>query len=171
MAQLVIGMGHRHLALISAEVAQNDRARERLEGIKQAMQENNLDPDDLEVVETQYGIDNGVAAFNKLMTPQTKITAVLCGNDVLAVGALRAARELGLDVPGDVSIVGFDDIEIAQVAYPPLTTVHVPHREMGKQAAQALVDLLHGSGPITAQELTSELRIRASLGPASTQDH
>ena len=169
MASHVIGLGHHQLALISAEVSQNDRARERLEGIKAAMHENGLNPDDLTIIETQYSIDNGVAAFHNLMKAPTKITAVFCGNDVLAVGALRAARELGLDVPHDVSIVGFDDIEIAQVAYPPLTTVHVPHRDMGKQAAMALVGLLHDGSPIQANELASELRIRASLGPAPTK--
>ncbi len=100
------------------------------------------------------------------MQPPAKPTVIFCGNDVLAVGALRAAHMLGFDVPREVSIVGFDDIELAQVAYPPLTTVHVPHREMGKRAARALVDLLHGGGPLQPQELASELRIRGSLGPA-----
>lgn len=165
MARAVIGMGHRNLALISAEVSQNDRARERLEGIKEAMIETGLDIADLEIVMTHYGIDNGAAAFEQLMQSPTKATAVFCGNDVLAVGALRAAQVLGLNVPGDVSIIGFDDIELAQVAYPPLTTVHVPHREMGKRAARALVNLLLGGGPIEPQELASELRMRSSLGP------
>lgn len=93
-------------------------------------------------------------------------TAVLCGNDVLAVGALGRARDMGLHVPRDVSIVGFDDIELAQVAYPKLTTVHVPHREMGRKAALALIGLLENQTEITAEELTAEVFFRDSLGPA-----
>lgn len=166
MARHVIELGHRHLALISAEITQNDRARERLEGIKEAMTTAGLAANDLKIVVTQYGIENGASAFEQLMQAPEKPTAIFCGNDVLAVGALRAAHTLGFDVPRDVSIVGFDDIELAQVAYPPLTTVHVPHREMGKHAAQALVNLLLGNGALRPQELASELRIRASLGPA-----
>ncbi|MGJ5620866.1 LacI family DNA-binding transcriptional regulator [Sulfitobacter sp. MF3-043] len=166
MARIVIDLGHRHLALISAEVSQNDRARERLEGIKEAMVEKGLNAKDLEIIMTPYGIENGAAAFEKLMQPPARATAVFCGNDVLAVGALRAARTMGLEVPKDVSIIGFDDIELAQVAYPALTTVHVPHREMGKCAARTLVDMLNGNGPIETQELASEVRMRASLGPA-----
>lgn len=170
MARQVIDLGHRHLALISAEVTQNDRARERLEGINEAMIEKGLNPADLEVLMTQYGIENGATAFEQLRQSSTKATAVFCGNDVLAVGALRAAQMLGLAVPRDVSIIGFDDIELAQVAYPPLTTVHVPHREMGKRAARALVDMLLGKGPIAPQELASEVCMRASLGPVPDKD-
>lgn len=162
----VIRLGHRDLALISANIAQNDRARERVEGIREAMTNSGTNPDDLVVMQTQYGIDQGAAAFCELMQSQTPPTAVFCGNDVLAVGALRAAREMGLTVPDDVSIVGFDDIELAQITYPTLTTVHVPHGEMGKQAARALVDLLAGHGPTQSIELPSEIKMRGSLGPA-----
>ncbi len=166
LAQAVMEQGHRHIALISAEVAQNDRARSRVEGIRDAMVERQLNPDDLQVCETQYGIENGATAFAQIMKSPGPVTAVFCGNDVLAVGALQAARALGLDVPGDVSILGFDDIELAQVAYPPLTTVHVPHREMGQRAARALVDLLQGGSILQSQELAVDMRLRASLGPA-----
>ena len=163
MAREVVGLGHRHLALISAEVALNDRARARFQGIRDAMVEAGLTPDDLALVETPYGIENGAAALATLMQASPRPTAVFCGNDVLAVGALRAARKLGLDVPGDVSITGFDDIELAQVAYPALTTVHVPHREMGQRAARVLVDMVLGGEPATSVELSVELKIRASL--------
>jgi LacI family transcriptional regulator len=165
MARRVFAFGHTNVAMISAEIAQNDRARERLEGIKEAMQECGLNPTDLDLVQTHYGIENGADAFIGLMESSRKPTAVFCGNDVLAVGALRAAQQLGLRVPDHVSVVGFDDIELAQVAYPPLTTVHVPHREMGICAAKTLINALHGKAPIVTQHLASEIRMRASLGP------
>ncbi len=162
MAREVLKLGHRRLAMIAAPLARNDRAQGRLDGLKDAMQEFGLNPDDLNIVEMPYGIENGAEGFETVMG-QGQPTAVFCGNDVLAVGALRRARELGLDVPGDVSIIGFDDIELSQVTYPMLTTVHVPHREMGKQAAHALVRHLVDGVPITSMELKTELRLRASL--------
>jgi LacI family transcriptional regulator len=166
MAQEVLQRGHRRLALISAEIALNDRARERLEGIRAAMCDAGLDADALEVIETPYGIENGAEAFGVLMAKKDRPTAVLCGNDVLAAGAMSRAHELGLKVPDDVSITGFDDIELAQVVYPALTTVHVPHREMGRQAARALVDMVHEGIAITPVDLGAEVMIRESLGDA-----
>ncbi|MBY4891261.1 LacI family DNA-binding transcriptional regulator [Rhodobacteraceae bacterium N5(2021)] len=166
MAKEVLRLGHRRLAVITAETASNDRAAARLQGIRDAMGAAGLADDDLRVIETPYGIDTGGAAFASLMQESQPPTAVLCGNDVLAVGALGRARDLGVDVPGDVSIVGFDDIELAQVAYPKLTTVHVPHREMGRKAARALIGFLQGGTPIEAEELKAEVYRRESLGPA-----
>lgn len=165
LAQEVLRLGHRRLAMISAELGNNDRATERLLGIKDAMHEAGMPKADLTVVETPYGIDTGGEAFAKLMRSDTPPTAVMCGNDVLAVGALGRARDLGLSVPGDVSIVGFDDIELAQVAFPKLSTVHVPHREMGRKAARALIAYLHDGTEILGEELSADLFLRDSLGP------
>lgn len=165
LARKVIRMGHRRLACISAQTASNDRARARVQGIREAMAEAGLNPDDLRLIETPYGIDTGAEAFGRLIAENDAPTVVMCGNDVLAVGALRRARELGLDVPGQVSITGFDDIELAQIAVPTLTTVHVPHREMGRSAARALVAMVQGDGPVRGSELKAEIRLRDSLAP------
>ena len=165
MAREVLRLGHRRLALISADVSSNDRAAARLEGICEALREAGLNEGDLAVIETQYGIETGAIAFETLMRAPAQPTVVFCGNDVLAVGALGQAREMGFDVPGDVSIVGFDDIELAQVAYPKLTTVHVPHREMGRHAARALIDAVQTGRQIESRELNVGLRLRDSLGP------
>lgn len=166
MAREVLRLGHRRLALISANLDTNDRASSRLEGIRDVLREAGLNPQDLTVIETPYGIDTGAEAFARLMQADAPPTAVLCGNDVLAVGALGRAREMGLDVPGDVSIVGFDDIELAQVAFPKLSTVHVPHRDMGRKAAQALISYLQDRVEIVGEELICDLTMRDSLGPA-----
>ena len=85
---------------------------------------------------------------------------------MLAAGALLQARKMNLDVPGDVSITGFDDIEIAQIVTPALTTVHVPHREMGKGAARLLLEMRNGQMPISSTELEAHVVLRDSLGPA-----
>lgn len=167
MATEVLRLGHRNIALISADTAQNDRARARLEGIQDAMIDAGQDPADLKVVETAYGIENGAIAFEQVMTAAQRPTAVFCGNDVLAVGALRCAREMGIAVPNDVSIIGFDDIELAQVADPPLTTVHVPHRAMGQSAALALIGLLQNGEPLRSIEVFAKPVFRGTLARAA----
>lgn len=165
MAAKVIDMGHRQLALISADTRMNDRAASRHEGIKHAMESAGLNSRDLHFVETTYGIEEGAEAFERVMQMTPRPTAVFCGNDVLAVGALRRARELGLSVPKDVSVIGFDDIELAQVAYPALTTVHVPHREMGRRAGRALAKLLRDGDPLKPIALQTHPVLRDTLAP------
>lgn len=165
MATEVIKLGHRRLALISADTASNDRAHARRIGIQNAMSDAGLDPTHLQFIETTYEVDEGAAELENLMNIWPRPTAVFCGNDVLAVGALRRARELDIKVPADVSIIGFDDIELAHVTYPALTTVHVPHREMGKRAAQALASLVNENVPIQTLNLKTWPVFRDTLGP------
>lgn len=166
LAEEVLGAGHIRIGMISAETKGNDRARLRVEGIRDALAAHGLDPSDLAVVETRYEIDCGSEAFDELMSQARPPTAVLCGNDVIAVGALHRARDLGLDVPGDVSITGFDDMDLARVALPALTTVRVPHQDMGRRAADALVDMVEQKSTGASIELPTSLTLRASLGPA-----
>lgn len=165
LANEVIGLGHVSLAMISADREGNDRARERAEGINEAMIENGLDPSQLRIVTTPYSIANGARAFQELMQGHRRPTAVLCGNDVLAAGALQSARAMKLNVPDDISITGFDDIEIAEIVSPSLTTVHVPHREMGRGAARLLLDLRNGVTGKASVELQTTIKWRESLGP------
>lgn len=164
LAKLVISQGHRNIACISAPVASNDRARGRVDGIRDAMMKSDLDPSRLHLEETPYGIENGEMAFRQVMAVAPNTTAVMCVNDVLAIGALRASREMGLRVPQQISITGFDDIEIAMLAEPALTTVHVPHREMGRRAAGILIQMLSGVSTGQSIELATDIRLRQSLG-------
>ena len=166
----VLARGHKNIGVISAERAHNDRARERVEGIAEALAERGLGPDAMSVIDVSYSIGNGAQSFKALMEKPKPPSAVICGNDVLAVGALDMARQMKIDVPGDVSITGFDDIELAQIATPRLTTVHVPHREMGRRAATMLVDMLSGkSGPKRVQ-LQTTLELRGTLSSPRFSD-
>ncbi|SLN24901.1 LacI family DNA-binding transcriptional regulator [Ruegeria meonggei] len=160
----VIGLGHKRIGMISGISAGNDRARLRVEGVRDAVAQNELAVSDLRIIETPYEIENGAAAFSNLMSKGTRPTAVLCGNDVLAVGAIRRAQEMGLRVPQDVSITGFDDIELARIATPALTTVHVPHRDMGRKAALELVGMVEKTADGTALRLPTTIVERQSLG-------
>jgi len=165
MTEEALKLGHRKLGYISAQTAQNDRAMLRVLGIRDAMTAAGLDPSDLALVETTYGFDEGAQAMDALMTRDSRPTVVLCGNDVLAVGAMRRARELSISVPDDVSITGFDDMELAQVAYPALTTMHVPHQQMGKTAGMALARLILDDRPLQTVELPTHTVMRDTLAP------
>lgn len=163
MATLVkhaIDLGHRKIGMISARVSTNDRARARVEGARAAMSDAGLP--ELIVEETDYGIAEGAAAFDRLLSRDPDLSLVLCGNDVLAAGAIQAAAASGIAVPQDISITGFDDISLAQLVTPGLTTVRVPHRAMGDAAAKALIGMLNGEDP-QGRLLPTELCLRASL--------
>lgn len=170
LTQLVIGKGHKRIGFISAVLASNDRARERLRGLQDAMAEAGISPENLTIVETSYGLKTGGDAFREIMSAETPPTVVMCGNDVLAIGALRAAKEMGLQTPADISITGFDDIELAMLAEPALTTVHVPHNEMGRRAAWMLIQMVQGDEPLSSLELPTEIMVRQTLGPPRQQD-
>ena len=143
LAQRAFELGHRKFGVISAPVAENDRARARVDGIFDAASGFGLSNSDIPVIETSYDTANGASAFDRFY--DQGVTLVFCGNDVLAAGALRRANERGIQVPQEISITGFDDIELANLVTPRLTTVHVPHREMGAAAADALIALSEGT--------------------------
>lgn len=164
LAQEVIDRGHRRIGVISGITKGNDRATQRIKGIEQAMIRNGLDPATLKIIETPYEVDNAGDALEELMDAPERPTVVMCGNDVLAVGAQRRAQDMGLDVPKDLSITGFDDIELARIVSPTITTVHVPHREMGRRAAKELVKMVEDGDLGVSTELQSSLRLRDSLG-------
>ena len=162
----VFGLGHRRLAIITAPRTVNDRARDRVSGILEAARTHGVQEREVRIIETEYSVENGAKAMGQLMAMTPRPTAVMCGNDVLAVGAIGMARTLGLAIPGDVSVTGFDDIELARIVMPSLTTVHVPHREMGRQAARRIAGLLAGERSRQGMELATAIVERESLGPA-----
>lgn len=161
MAQEVLAEGHRNLALITARPSQNDRARVRREALTDAVAGRNVS---LTIIETDFDLGAGRAAFRALWQGPKQPTAILCSTDVLAVGALAEARAMGVQVPEDVSITGFGDIDLSQVASPALTTMHLPHRQMGRSAARVLLARMTGKD-VPGQCLQTRLIRRATLGP------
>ncbi len=112
-----------------------------------------------------YSMENGRAAADRLL--ERGVTGILCASDVMALGAVRAARRRGLSVPGDVSVVGYDDSPLMACTDPPLTTVRQPIEAMGRSAVELLARWIDG-GPVSRAELMfePELVVRASAGPA-----
>jgi LacI family transcriptional regulator len=99
------------------------------------------------------------------MKRPVKPTVVMCGNDVLAVGAINKAKDMGLNIPEDISITGFDDIELSTVIEPNLTTVHVPHRQMGRRSAQTLINMINTNQTTSdSEELSAYICMRDTLG-------
>lgn len=162
----ILRFGHRRIAVISGLTKGNDRARLRLEGIYDSLRSVGQVTGKLPIIETTYDTESGAIAFEALMSEEHPPTAVICGNDVLGVGAIKRAHELGIDVPGQVSITGFDDLELARIVMPALTTVRVPHRQMGTVAAGILVDMVENDSRGAPVELDTTVKLRASLGPA-----
>jgi LacI family transcriptional regulator len=87
----------------------------------------------------------------------------MCSNDALAVGAIMRARDMGISVPDDISITGFDDIDVAEIVTPSLTTVHVPHRHMGEAAATLLLNIRAGKPDQKSIKLDTRVVLRDSL--------
>ena len=159
----VLTMGHRNIAVISGTTEGNDRATNRLKGITERLAVAGINLENVPIIETPYDIDNGANAFEKLMTGPKRPSVVMCGNDVLAVGALQRAQEMGIAVPAEVSITGFDGIELARVVTPRLTTVCVPHSEMGRRAADELVRMVESGEAGRSYELSSEIKVEKSI--------
>jgi len=165
VATYLIDMGHADIAMIAGITAGNDRAEERLAGVRAAMSERGLAFGPGRVIEAPYSIGDGRHALRRLMAASPRPTAVICGNDVLAYGALFECHALGIAVPGRVSITGFDDLELAAELAPALTTMHVPSDDMGRLAAEYLLDRIDGQPTTGATNLDIDLIIRGSTGP------
>lgn len=157
-------LGHRRFAMIAGVTAGNDRAAARVDGLRAALATRGAAAPI--VLERPYEIREGREAMRGLRALAMPPSAVVCGNDVLALGALFEAQALGLAVPGQVSITGFDDLELASQVSPGLTTIRVPAAEMGRRAADALVAAARDGSPLRSIVLDVELILRASTGPA-----
>ncbi len=163
MASHVIAHGHNQIAMIGGITEGNDRARQRIKGVSDAMQQHDLSLNAPYLVESEYTIDEGELAARKLLALNPRPTAIICGNDVQAAGTLRAARNLGLAVPHDLSVVGFDDIDLAEAVEPGLTTIHVPHRRMGREAARLIINMARNNAPVQSIRIETKIIQRASL--------
>ena len=162
-ARHLAGLGHKRIAYVHGP----NRFRsthQRLAGFEVGLEEHGLSLADSLVVEGAYTFDSGVAAGATLFGRADPPTAVFAGNDEMATGLYHAAREAGLSIPEDVSIVGYDDTPIAARMWPPLTSVRTAIRRMGQAATQLLLDL-PGSEEQPATLLDPELIVRGSTAP------
>lgn len=138
-ARHLVEHGHRRIACITGPGGA-DMAKGRMQGYRKALEEAGIPFDASLIAEGDYTMDSGASALRRLWGRE--FTAVFAFNDMMAIGALKAFRELGVSVPGEVSLVGYDDIPVSEMLEVPLTTVHQPVYEMGRAAAQNMIDLI-----------------------------
>lgn len=160
-------LGHRKVALVGGP-PNLMVSRLRAEGFWQAIRRRKIATSDVATVTGEFSIDAGKTAGMQLLDRPDRPTAIMCAEDSLAIGVVQAARALGLRIPQDLSVVGYDDAPVSAYVDPPLTTVRQHAERKGKLAAAAVLRLLEG-GPQRAPEqhlLTTELVVRNSAGPA-----
>ena len=162
----LIGLGHTRIGKIAGP-AENQLSRDRLAGYRAALEAAGLAYDETLVAEGRFDVESGHVAMTKLLDLAQPPSAVFSSSDEMAIGALKAAREHGLKVPDDLSLVGFDGIRFADFCDPPLTTVVQPNVEMGAAAARLMIGILTGEEPAPEDiVLPATLLIRQSTRAA-----
>jgi LacI family transcriptional regulator len=157
----LISLGHKRIGFIGKPTMTS--STDRFDGYKEALKKHRIAyDDDLVRVSETSSIEGGYLSVLELLAIQHKPTAIFLTNDLLALGALKALDEKGLNVPGDISIVGFDDIPMADYVSPPLTTVRQPAYEKGVEACKILVNYLKNNKPLKSKMLDLELVVRKS---------
>ena len=165
----LLGLGHRHIAFVGGAFLEGrligDIGERRAAFLERAAAEG-LDVPESFVRDAQNTLAGGAGAFGELMALPERPTAIMASTDVLAIGALHAAGRMGFKVPEEVSIVGFDDLPMAEYTTPALTTVHMPVAQMAAAGVRAAVERDRSSEAVTLQILEPEIVIRDSSGPA-----
>ncbi|MGH7474885.1 MAG: LacI family DNA-binding transcriptional regulator [Longimicrobiales bacterium] len=158
-------LGHRRIAMIKGPDGNFDAA-ERLRGYRKGMREAGVTSTSALELPGAFTDASGYAAAKHLLRMRPRPTAVLAANDTTALGALSALREAGVAVPDDIAVVGFDDIPMARYLNPPLTTVHVSIRELGKRAVERLLTALDDKDAHEPREdvLPTRLVVRGTCG-------
>ncbi len=168
----LLGLGHRSIALVNGPTAIRQCADRRW-GAYRAVEQAGLDPAAVltEVTVPAMNPRGGVAAADDLLRDVRTITAVFCANDMLALGLLRGLSQAGVNVPGDIAVVGYDDIEFAADAAVPLTSVRQPKYQLGRAAAELLLDEADHPAEHEHRRIvfTPELVVRASSGSGRAQ--
>lgn len=169
----ILDLGHRDVLVLGVEPPSpggpdpDGVTARRLRGYRDAFATVGARIADERVIVGPASIDGGLAIVNSAWEAGLRPTAILAMSDAMAIGAMRALRDLGLDIPGDVSVVGFDDIDLAPHVDPPLTTVHQPIRRKGEEAVRLLLAVVERPDLPRPEHLRLETRliIRASTGP------
>lgn len=164
IARYLLELGHTRFAMISGLSAHNDRARDRIAGVRAALQFRNLELRPQDIIERPYSFASGQQAMRELLARRPAPTAVVCVNDVHAIGALLTCQELQVAVPRQVSVTGFDDMDIAAHIPPGLTTMGVPKAQMGEAAAEYLLARLAGKPVRDTTVLQLRWVVRGSTG-------
>ncbi|MEH6725173.1 MAG: LacI family DNA-binding transcriptional regulator [Hyphomicrobiales bacterium] len=141
--QRLIDAGRSRIGFINGQHGV-DAARDRLKGYRQALSSNDIPFDPSLIRSGNWEPSSGYDNTKSLMSIDNPPDAIFCGNDLMALGCFEALHELGISIPEEISVIGFDDRDIAKHTHPPLTTLLLPHTEMGSIAAERLIELASG---------------------------
>lgn len=178
MTNYLIAAGHTRIGFVQGLITHNS-TEERFAGFMTAMQSHGLTVEDELVVRGEFDFESGKACGKQLLSLQNPPTAIFASNDDMASGIIVAAHQLGLSIPNDISVVGFDDSPLASQMYPALTTVQQPIRDMAEQATDLLLAQVTHKNPKKARsaatevepiKFTCELKMRDSVADISSRD-
>ncbi|MGB7537339.1 MAG: LacI family DNA-binding transcriptional regulator [Anaerolineales bacterium] len=165
LIKLLLSLGHRRIALLCGPHGVST-AEDRAAGYKRALSESNLACEPELIQYGEFTVESGYAMAHRTLSGSPRPTALFAGNNFIAIGALKALRDMNLRVPDDIAIVGFDDLPTAIMVDPILTVARQPAYEMGKRAAELLIARLAGEAEKGYQEiiLPTEIIVRQSSG-------
>ncbi len=164
----LLDLGHTRFGMLVQEYNQNDRTHARYTGVVDTLASAGLAMRPEHVVEGHSGIETGRNLFRQLIHAPNRPTAIICANGSLGIGAMIEAQAMGISVPGELSIVSFDDFEIMSQLPTPISAIRVPSAAIGRKTAEILIAQLTGK-PLPAEtEFEAEFFIRASSGPPPT---
>lgn len=162
----LINLGHQRIGLIIGPFSLVRRVRQRLNGYRDALKDHGIEYDPTIVVERKPALFEGRSAADKLLSLKNPPTAIFAASDFLAIGAMHAIHQRGLKIPEDISIVGFDDSDMAEYMQPPLTSISVDAKKIGHLAAETVIECSTGNlAEPKSYELDTALISRGSCGP------
>lgn len=164
-------LGHRRIGLVCGRSQVNDRAHERRRAYEDALLAQGIAVDPELIYERDFELVEGAAATHRMLDLSDPPTAIFCANDIQAIGAIAACVDAKRRIPEDISIIGFDDLPIAQFMRPKLTTVRVPAKRMGHLAATRLIHWIKHQERPQSEALPVELIVRETTGPANRASH
>jgi len=160
----LIEYGHNNIAFISGEISHSSIS-DRLRGYKQALNEANIIIDErlIETNDEYLSMQNGYLATERLFKNNKNITAIFAGNDTIAIGAMQYLKDNNFNIPDDISLIGFDDVETGSLLSPPLTSIQVPKIDLGIEGLQLLVNIINSENKMIRKTIVPvELKLRES---------
>ncbi|MFU1913148.1 LacI family DNA-binding transcriptional regulator [Bordetella avium] len=168
LARCVLARGHTRVGICGGPIERNERARGRRNGVLGALREQGLSVPAEWINEQPFSFEGGRQAIREYWSRPERPSVIFFGTDLLAMGALHECRRLGIAVPEQLSIVGFDGIDEDEMMQPELTTVSIPAQEIGRRAARHIVDLIEDREPASSGPLPHTVLERGSLGAPAT---
>lgn len=135
----LIKLGHKNFGMIAGITTNNDRAKDRVDGVIKLLKQHKITLDKKSIIEVPYQINDARRALKEIIETNPKVTAIVCGQDILAIGSLLEAQNQGIKIPTKLSIIGFDDLELTRHMFPSLSTIHIDSVNMWSKASRHLI--------------------------------